>query len=238
MKNIILEKIKKLINTNGYVYYKRSFMPFGLSVWDDMRRLSPGCANKVLFDVGANVGQTYTEMRNKNHDAMIYCFEPSRSPYEALEEITRQDRLTKTFHTAVGEENGECLIQARNDSVWNKIVEIDNSSSGENIETVTKITVDHIIEQEQIDNIYLLKTDTEGYDLFVLKGAYQALLKKRISFILTEVTFRSDDKQRSHFSDIFEYLSSFGYNLICLYDLSIVGKPKSLEFCNALFINR
>jgi FkbM family methyltransferase len=230
--------IKYIIEKNGYIYFKKNFMPFGLSIWDDIDRLRPVYKKNILFDVGANVGQTYLQMRQKFSGSKIYCFEPSKQSYEVLQKITCSDKKVKTFHAAVGEQNGECLIQTGDDSVWNKIIEHDNIFPSKKVERVQKITIDHIIEQDKIENIYMLKTDTEGYDLFVLKGAQQALLNKRISFIFCEVTFRSDDRQRSHFLEIFQYLSHMSYDLVALYDLSIVGEPKSLEFCNALFMAR
>jgi len=230
--------IKYIIEKNGYKYFKKEFMPFGLSIWEDMERLRPGCIKNVLFDVGANVGQTYLQMRQQFSGSTIYCFEPSKQSYEVLQKTTCLDKNVKTFHAAVGEQNGECLIQTGDDSVWNKIIEHDNVFPSKKVERVQKITIDHIIEQEKIEHIYMFKTDTEGYDLFVLKGAQQALLNKRISFIFCEVTLRSDDIQRSHFLEIFQYLSRMSYDLAALYDLSIVGEPKSLEFCNALFIAR
>ena len=235
---LIKSAIKYFIEKNSYIYFKKKFMPFGISIWEDMDRLRPRYEKNVLFDIGANVGQTYINMRQHFSGSEIYCFEPSKQPYEELQKKTCSDKKVKIFHAAVGEQNGECLIQTGDNSVWNKIVEHDPVFISKKAELVQKITIDHVIEQENIDHIYMLKTDTEGYDLFVLKGAQQALLNKKISFIFCEVTFRSDDKQRSHFLEIFQYLSHMSYDLVALYDLSIVGEHKSLEFCNALFIVR
>jgi FkbM family methyltransferase len=235
---LIKSAIKYFIRKNSFIYFKEKFMPFGISIWEDMDRLRPHSEKNVFFDIGANVGQTYLNMRERFSGSKIYCFEPSKQPYEVLQKKTCSDRKVKIFHAAVGEQNGECLIQTGDDSVWNKIIDYDNIFPSKKVERVQKITIDYVIEQENIDHIYMLKTDTEGYDLFVLKGAQQALLNKKISFIFCEVTFRSDDRQRSHFLEIFQYLSHMSYDLVALYDLSIVGEPKSLEFCNALFIAR
>src|SRR5262249_42479094 len=92
-----------------------------------------------------------------------------------------------------------------------------------------------------IERINILKTDTEGYDLHVLKGAERQLVHGKIDFIYVEVGFNKDDVAHSWFCGILDYLSSMGYQLFCFYEfdgLCFVPHPKQPRYpwSNAMFV--
>jgi len=56
------------------------------------------------------------------------------------------------------------------------------------------------------DNILTLKIDTEGHDIFVIKGANQLLADKRITFVIFEVWSNANLKAIAEFMDQHDYL--------------------------------
>jgi len=56
------------------------------------------------------------------------------------------------------------------------------------------------------DNILTLKIDTEGHDIFVIKGANQLLVDKRITFVIFEVWSNANLKAIAEFMDQHDYL--------------------------------
>jgi FkbM family methyltransferase len=56
------------------------------------------------------------------------------------------------------------------------------------------------------DNILTLKIDTEGHDIFVIKGANQLLADKRITFVIFEVWSNAKLKSIAEFMDQHDYL--------------------------------
>ena len=50
-------------------------------------------------------------------------------------------------------------------------------------------SVDLYVEKEEIRKVELLKTDTQGFDLEVLKGAHLSIKSGKIANILIEINF-------------------------------------------------
>jgi len=71
-------------------------------------------------------------------------------------------------------------------------------------------SIDSFCAQKKIDQIDLLKIDTEGHEMCVLKGAEKLLSEKRIDFVLSECEFfRREEEPHGDFTSISNYLGSF-----------------------------
>ena len=64
----------------------------------------------IIFDVGANIGETVLEFKNLWRKAKIYCFEPQAECWKSLEEINDkfEDDIVFEKH-AVGNEHEKAL---------------------------------------------------------------------------------------------------------------------------------
>jgi hypothetical protein len=89
-------------------------------------------------------------------------------------------------------------------------------------EDVATITLDEYADSEALENIALVKIDTEGHDLAVLRGAERLLVEQRISVAQFEYNWRWIGA-RSFLRDAFTLLDPLGYHL---------GKltPRGVEF--------
>jgi hypothetical protein len=84
---------------------------------------------------------------------------------------------------------------------------------------ITKVdTVDRLMAEEGIQNLDLLKLDTHGSELAVLKGANAALQRGDIKFIIAELLFVPLYDNQPSFSEVCQYLWSMGYDLVDFYD--------------------
>lgn len=220
----------------GYRIYKKEFMPKGCDPHLDIKRLVERDM-VTIFDVGANVGQTALALRSNFPKASIYCFEPFSKSYQALVSNLATDKQSKLYQLALGAEPGSSKISITEDSVANSLLHFGNGSYSQ-YEDVEVETVDRIMDKEKLSQIDLLKTDAEGYDLEVLKGAREALRKKRIQFIFTEATIRDDDLQRTNFFALYDFLKGYGMNLYALYDLYYLDQPVRINYFNALFVSK
>ena len=88
----------------------------------------------IIFDIGANIGETVLEFKNWWKEAKIYCFEPQAECWESLEEIKNQfeDDIEFEKH-AVGNEHEAALTFFSHDissgqSGFNKINKNSNDS--------------------------------------------------------------------------------------------------------------
>jgi hypothetical protein len=89
-------------------------------------------------------------------------------------------------------------------------------------EDVATTTLDAFAADAELDHLTLVKIDTEGHDLAVLRGAQKLLAERRISVAQFEYNHRWIDA-RSFLRDAFDLFALHGYS---------VGKltPKGIEF--------
>jgi hypothetical protein len=88
-----------------------------------------------------------------------------------------------------------------------------------------------------VDQIDLLKIDTEGYELPVLRGATGMLQRNKISFVYCECGFTSANHRNTKLDDLCRYLEEKGYMFYGLYQVSDHEWHKGMNFGNALFVH-
>ena len=197
---------------------------------------------KNIFDVGANIGQTSTELRKYFPDALIYAFEPIDSTFEILNKNICYDPKTLLNNVALGSEEKKITIFLHDESLINSLlneINVDhenNTVQGRQTQIVQVFRGDEYCTLNKIESIFLLKTDTEGYDLDVLMGFGKLLCDRKISFVLVEVTFDRTDLEHTSFYNVDEYMTLHGYKLSGFYDVMYYGgfKP-GISYCNCLW---
>jgi FkbM family methyltransferase len=197
---------------------------------------------ETIFDVGANIGQTSTELRKYFPDASIHAFEPIDSTFEILSKNICNDRKTILNNIALGAEKKEVTIFLQHESLINSLLNEINveteSNPAQNRQTqiIQVLKGDEYCTLNKIESIFLLKTDTEGYDLDVLMGFEQILCDRKISFVLVEVTFDLTDLSHTSFYRINEYMTLHGYKLSGFYEgIYHGGFQPDLNYCNCLW---
>lgn len=207
---------------------------------------SPGGGDAwVVFDVGANVGQTALQLRRVLRGVAsptIHCFEPFADNYAALQANTARDRSIRTHRMGMAAVAGTMTVPLSPESQWHSIANQDAWRSGAAVsETIELTTLDGFAAREGIERITILKTDTEGYDLDVLRGGQALLASARIALVICEVGFNPEDRQHTYFPAVFDHLLGHGYRM-CLLDDQMVyrsaawGDVPSVGYANAWFV--
>jgi FkbM family methyltransferase len=220
--------LKRLVErVTGYWVYRARYLPIGADLRIDLVRR--GLSPSVIYDVGANTGQTYRRFRRDFPDARIHCFEPVRSTYAQLERAIAGDALASAHLLAFSNSTGESVIYTHaTSSVLNSLRP--ELASGPGSETVRTSTIDDFA----TGRIDLIKIDTEGFELPVLHGAELTLRDGRIGAVLAEVGFTRDNTRNTYFGDVTDLLSSTGYRFFGLYD--VAQYPDVPPFANALYL--
>jgi FkbM family methyltransferase len=237
---MIKKLIRQAIQRCGYRYFKIAYQPIGLDHAYDVARFLGSAKNlRVVFDVGANEGQSVEHYVRAFPCAQIYSFEPFAGAYESLVRRVSNFARVRTFQLAFADTNRAARIQPAALSVQNSLRnELSGNCSSKGGELVVIKTLESFCAEQDITHIDLLKTDTEGFDLEVLKGAEAMLRSHRIQFIFSEASLRPDDSYHTSFFRVTEYLSRFGYSFVDLYDHAFVSSAPTrppLDYCNALF---
>ena len=209
----------------------------------DQKKLLRNTSIRIIFDVGANVGQTTRRYRKLFPRATIYAFEPFPSSLNIYKNHTCGDKRIKTYELALTDTVGEKIFYANDCHYTNSLLPVDTEHRGtENYNPTEKInvstsTLDFICSDESIDNINILKMDIQGGELLALKGAENMLKARKIDLIYTEVAYQTTYINQPTLTDLEDYLKPFGYVLYKKYntDFDKDNKPISGD---AIFIKK
>jgi FkbM family methyltransferase len=209
----------------------------GIRYWSDLSRIRPLQAFRQIIDVGAHRGETAREFAVRFPNATIYSFEPERANYDALVAATGDlgDRV-RCICSAVSNDEGEKTLYRDADSHWHSL-RSDAVREGTDTALVQTRTLDAFWRSEGSGRVDLLKTDTQGNDLNVLRGAEPLLVAGRVDFVYTEVGFSPMETASSFFPSVLSYLGEQGFHFLGLYDGFIWERPWRLGYANALFVH-
>ena len=210
--------------------------PHGRDDCHDIARA--GLPVRMVFDVGANDGGSAVKFARAFPDAFIYSFEPVTSTFEILshnvQELTKRRRVM-AVPLGLGATQATFDIHLHPHSTMSSIV-ADETDSGAT-EAIQVTTVDAFAEANQVGRIDLLKIDTEGYDLEVLKGSEHMLRRQSIQFVLAEVSLDRPSPRHVPFEAIRDFLRPHGFAVYGIYDQQLEWSGrKRLQYANACFI--
>lgn len=247
-------RIKSLLRESGLYAFTHDSLPTGIDWLIDISRAGTIGTAPVCFDVGANVGQTVAELRARWPESRIHAFEPFAAPLEQLRAAVRGDGRVTVVPIAMGSRPQKMSVRPAANSVQNSLqgdaaegrqgVTTVATGSGRDAaggdrpaaETIEVDTLDAYCERHRIERIDVLKIDTEGWELEVLKGAAGLLAAGRISYVLAEVGLQAEDRQHTPFVDVLQWLGGRGMRLLGLYETyPLHFYPDPFTFCNALF---
>jgi FkbM family methyltransferase len=191
----------------------------------------------IIFDVGGNVGQSIKLFRKRMPHAIIHSFEPQRSSYNVMCRKFGSDDKTVLINNAVGSVVGSAEFNENAQSVMSSILKLGKDGWGTIISrsNVDVITVDEYCRQNKIDHIDVLKSDTQGYDFEVFKGAENMIRNNKIKMIYFEFILSDMYENRPSFTSIFQYLIDNNFRLVNIYDLQ--EKNGFASWGDALFLN-
>jgi FkbM family methyltransferase len=216
----MLKLIQAAVGAFGVHLARKINMPFGADKITDIAALCP--RPRIIFDVGANIGQTIDDLRTVFADAAIYSFEPVPSTFEALRTNTRRYRGVECIPCALGDTPGTASITDSSTSGQNTL----NTSAKPGAPTVdVKVdTIDAFCVARGIEAIDVLKIDTEGFEMSVLRGARGMLEKGAISFVLAECEFTPNPAEpHGDFFELAPFLLDLGYRVVAFYSGGVDG---------------
>ena len=174
----------------------------------------------LVLDVGANVGQFASELRNVGFQGEIISFEPLSTAYQALTAAARTDQKWQVYsRSAIGDYDGEIEINIAGNSVSSSILPMMESHSlAEQRSAYIGTEKTPIFKLDSVAPTYLekshqpfLKIDTQGYEWQVLNGACAIL--PRLKGILCELSLIPLYQGQRLWLDIIYYLQSEGFTL-------------------------
>src|SRR5258708_11370430 len=232
MKRLIRNLVRKL----GYDIIRHIPNQMGKDPLYDMRTyLRSG--SPVVFDVGANVGQSIQSFRSQFPACSIHSFEPSPATFKILATRTSDLKGVRLWNCALGSVSGKMRFLENSQSEMSSFLPLSELGWGEvTRETLVEVrTIDQFCDDEHIDYIDILKSDTQGFELEVFKGAERTIRANRIGLIYFEIIFSDMYKNLPSFGDVYEFLTLHGFRLVSFYEFHYQRRLAS--WTDALFVH-
>tara|TARA_B100000029_G_scaffold498616_1_gene567690 strand:+ start:107 stop:904 length:798 start_codon:yes stop_codon:yes gene_type:complete len=170
----------------------------------------------IVFDVGANKGQTIERFNKLFNNMNIHSFEPIKFEFLNLKKKYSGENKIHLNNFALGNIEEEkdfhvnhytgssSFLKTTNNTDWLKLrskqFKINPEEFLKNKEKIKINTLDNYCLEKKIDKIDIVKIDTQGYEDKVLEGCKKMIKMKKIKFIEIEIIF----------SDIYEKTLTIG----------------------------
>lgn len=192
------------LHLEQFKYYSRNFSRIA-------KYIESKYPSYQIIDVGANIGDTVALLRTENVQQFVHLIEGDPVFVAFLEKNLPLFTNVKAYETFLGEESMEQTIEVDNTKGTAKL----NVGSGTQKMAIVKL--DDLVKQNQIENIKLLKTDTDGFDFKVLRGSFETIKRdKPVLFFEYDSVFLKEQNEDG--LAIFEDFANLGYKTALYYD--------------------
>ena len=152
----------------------------------------------IIFDIGAHMG--FFTIKNANKVQRVFAFEPDLRNYGFLLKNIKLNKMANViaYHYAVGETNGSIFLKP---------------SYGQGRTSVTATDTGIKVDVRSIDSMAntinsspsVIKIDTEGFEIPILKGAKKVLRKNKPKLLVASYHYPTEALE------VVQYLSTKGY---------------------------
>lgn len=217
--------------------YRVDIDAMGIDAMSDIRSLLSHVANPTVFDVGANVGQSVTRFKELFPRCELHAFEPSPDTFRHLEANTTGFENVRLVNAGVGSTSGMQVLIENDHSDMSSFLRPGPTAHGKIMrETPIGVTtLDEYCADQGVSHIDLLKTDTQGYDFEVIRGAAGLMAANQIRLIHTEVIFSEMYEDLPPFDELYRFLVNQRFRLIAFYNFWM--QHQAAGWCDALFAN-
>lgn len=214
---ILVIGLKKRLEAAMRERYGIIRVPRGYSVFFDLRDSLPAFEPTVIFDVGANVGQSAEVFLDVYPAAKVYCFEPVAASFHALRETLAEKAGQVEFHQlAMGAERGQARITTSGTGTCATMM-TPAKAAYQQSERIRVDTLDEFCTDAGITRIDYLKIDTEGNDLNVLRGAEHLLGDGAVAVVEVEAGMHPANRLHVPLEHLKEHLQEYGYRCFGIY---------------------
>ncbi len=176
--------------------------------------------NPVFIDIGANIGFISLYILSKLPDSKIYAFEPGPSQHKLLGITLFANKLEQNIilsNQAVGDSDEPREFYVHKDefeSGADGILDTERGGETEKI-FVPGVTLDSWWKRNESVHIDVIKMDTEGAELLILKGA-EGIINALKPVLYLEISPLNLKKYPFKAIDILEWLNKHNYRVVTL----------------------
>jgi FkbM family methyltransferase len=158
---------------------------------------------RSVIDVGANVGYV-TRFLAQRCTNQVYAIEASPLNFAALEQNCKDLTNVTGINAAVSDTHDDVILVDSGSTLCH--VAFEGKTRSKNAKTIKTVILDELV----LNNVGLIKIDTEGFEMRVLNGA-RKLIQEQQPIVVAEVDEHHLKQQHSSSAEIFAFFESLGY---------------------------
>jgi len=201
-----------------------------------------GLSYQLCFRCGCQHGQTSLTVLAHFPNADVYSFEPHPDTFDRLA-VALRGRRAQAFNIALSDKSGRAELFTYEMDLINSLTPtatyaVRFGETAKSSISVQVSTVDEFCSSHRIGTIDVLKVDTEGCDLDVLKGAVEKFKSRKVKFVYTEFNDILERAGRTGgaLAPISAFLDPFGFRFVTSYTDYVVADGEFFSVHNALFV--
>lgn len=234
--------VRALVERAGYHVVAKSF--FGHDPFADFKTIFTGRPAPLVVDVGGFIGEFCVALKAVAPAARIHSFEPEPETYRRLLAGTRHLSDINAVNLALGSTSGQIEFHSNAGPATSSVLSVapgeqrfmpnaDLVCRTHRLVPVTRL--DDYARENNLGEIDLLKTDTQGFELEVLRGAEGLFAGGAVRAVYCEVMFREFYSGQSYFHDIHAFLLRYRLRLAGLYAIGR-GPTGEMLWADALYL--
>lgn len=181
----------------------------------------------VIIDVGANIGQFNIFCKHFLGAKKVYSFEPIANTFNIL----KLNSPENIYHGAVSDEQSIEMYMPRATSLMTSSIQANDDDIKETADGIKLSSIESIKSESKID---LLKIDTEGSELDVLRSSIE--IAKKSKYILVETSMARDSS-----GDILELIlflkQAMPHLKLAWFGRPYISRDGVIDACDVLFYN-
>jgi FkbM family methyltransferase len=192
-----------------------------------LSRLDPNL--KIVFDVGANVGDMTMSMCKAFPDATVHAFEPYSETFKTLrarvEASPYRDRV-KLHSFGFYDQKATAPLHVTSFHGANSLVAISSAYHAfnphireEGSEDVQLVRLDDFVAEAGIVHIDLMKVDVEGAEYEVFAGGVRTM-SSMVEAVICEMSFARFPRERGEYIRVCQLLQNCGFAPAEIYDVA------------------
>lgn len=194
-----------------------------------LHRLAP----QLVIDVGANRGQFALLARHLWPTARIASFEPLPGPAAICKSAMNSDERFTLFEAAVSTKAGNSTINVTSEDDSSSLLPLGEEHQrlyGSTVASTLTVNTDRLsafVAPNTCPDSCLLKIDTQGFELEVLKGSEELL--PRVQHIYAELSFIELYRGQPLASEVVSFLHTKGYQLTGVFNIAHDGADRPVQ---------
>lgn len=190
-----------------------------------------------VLDVGAHRGEYGAFLRALGYKRRIVSFEPVLENFQLLELVAARDPQWTVRRVALGSSDGTAAINVTQETTFSSFLSPNSygfsHSRGESVikhqEEVQVVSLDRALEDLEVGELTLfLKTDTQGWDFEVLRGARNSLT--RVKALQIEVAVKPIYEGAVSYFEMIQFLNENGFELTGMFPVNRDDRLRVIEF--------